>query len=60
MKDITAIWEPTTPAKSCQNHGIKYLGKRRCWLQLGIGGRDFHPTANFNTRQNGYDIVADG
>lgn len=30
-------------------------------LQLGIGGRGLNPnrTANFNTRQNGYDISAD-
>lgn len=30
-------------------------------LQLGIGGRGLSPnrTANFNTRQNGYDIAAD-
>lgn len=30
-------------------------------LQLGIGGRGLSPnrTANFNTRQNGYDISAD-
>ena len=30
-------------------------------LQLNIGGRGLNPsrTANFNTRQNGYDISAD-
>ncbi len=41
--------------------GIQIWESDGAGLQLGIGGRGLSPnrTANFNTRQNGYDISAD-
>jgi Fe(3+) dicitrate transport protein len=41
--------------------GLNIWESDQAGLQLGIGGRGLSPnrTANFNTRQNGYDISAD-
>jgi len=41
--------------------GLNIYESTNCGLQLAIGGRGLDPnrTANFNTRQNGYDISAD-
>lgn len=41
--------------------GLNIYESTNCGLQLSIGGRGLDPnrTANFNTRQNGYDISAD-
>lgn len=41
--------------------GLNIWESDQAGLQLGIGGRGLNPnrTANFNTRQNGYDISAD-
>lgn len=41
--------------------GINIWESDGAGIQLGIGGRGLSPnrTANFNTRQNGYDIAAD-
>jgi len=41
--------------------GLNIWESDRAGLQMGVGGRGLSPnrTANFNTRQNGYDISAD-
>lgn len=41
--------------------GVNIWESDQAGLQLGVGGRGLSPnrTANFNTRQNGYDISAD-
>jgi Fe(3+) dicitrate transport protein len=62
MKDITAN---TATNNSRQIYakvtGLNIWESDGAGIQLGIGGRGLSPnrTANFNTRQNGYDMSAD-
>jgi Fe(3+) dicitrate transport protein len=62
LKDINANLA-TNNARQVFNKvpGLNIWESDQAGLQLGIGGRGLSPnrTANFNTRQNGYDMSAD-
>ncbi len=62
LKDITANLATNNPRQVyAKVAGLNIWESDGVGLQLGIGGRGLSPnrTANFNTRQNGYDISAD-
>ena len=62
LKDITANLATNNPRQVyARITGLNIWESDGVGLQLGIGGRGLSPnrTANFNTRQNGYDISAD-
>ena len=62
LKDITANVSTNNPRQVfAKITGLNIWESDGAGLQLGIGGRGLSPnrTANFNTRQNGYDIAAD-
>ncbi|TAF64936.1 MAG: TonB-dependent receptor [Cytophagales bacterium] len=62
LKDISANLSTNNPRQLfARIAGLNIWESDRAGLQLGIGGRGLSPnrTANFNTRQNGYDISAD-
>ncbi len=62
LKDITANLSTNNPRQVyAKVTGLNIWESDAVGLQLGIGGRGLSPnrTANFNTRQNGYDISAD-
>ena len=62
LKDITANLSTNNPRQIyARITGLNIWESDGVGLQLGIGGRGLSPnrTANFNTRQNGYDISAD-
>lgn len=61
LKDITANLSTNNPRQVyAKITGLNIWESDAVGLQLGIGGRGLSPnrTANFNTRQNGYDISA--
>jgi Fe(3+) dicitrate transport protein len=62
LRDIT-INTATNNARQLYSKitGLNIWESDQAGIQLGIGGRGLSPnrTANFNTRQNGYDISAD-
>jgi Fe(3+) dicitrate transport protein len=62
LKDLTANMATNNPRQVyAKVAGLNIWESDGVGLQLGIGGRGLSPnrTANFNTRQNGYDISAD-
>ncbi len=62
MKDLTANLATNNARQVyAKIPGLNVWESDGAGLQLGIGGRGLSPnrTANFNTRQNGYDIAAD-
>ncbi|MFT7000348.1 MAG: Fe(3+) dicitrate transport protein [Spirosomataceae bacterium] len=62
LKDITANLATNNARQVfAKITGLNIWESDGAGLQLGIGGRGLSPnrTANFNTRQNGYDIAAD-
>lgn len=62
LTNITANTATNNPRQIyCKITGLNIWESDGAGLQLGIGGRGLSPnrTANFNTRQNGYDISAD-
>lgn len=62
LKDITANLATNNARQVfAKVTGLNIWESDGAGLQLGIGGRGLSPnrTANFNTRQNGYDIAAD-
>lgn len=62
LKDITANLATNNARQVfAKVPGLNIWENDGVGLQLGIGGRGLSPnrTANFNTRQNGYDIAAD-
>jgi Fe(3+) dicitrate transport protein len=62
LKDITANLATNNARQVfAKVAGLNIWESDGVGLQLGIGGRGLSPnrTANFNTRQNGYDISAD-
>jgi Fe(3+) dicitrate transport protein len=62
MKDLTANLATNNARQVyAKIAGLNVWESDGAGLQLGIGGRGLSPnrTANFNTRQNGYDIAAD-
>jgi Fe(3+) dicitrate transport protein len=62
LKDIAANLATNNPRQVyAKVVGLNIWESDGVGLQLGIGGRGLSPnrTANFNTRQNGYDISAD-
>jgi len=62
LKDITGNLSTNNPRQVYGKiTGLNIWESDGAGLQLGIGGRGLSPnrTANFNTRQNGYDISAD-
>ncbi|MDJ1505373.1 TonB-dependent receptor domain-containing protein [Xanthocytophaga agilis] len=62
MKDITANLATNNPRQIfARVPSLNIWEMDRAGLQLSIGARGLNPnrTANFNTRQNGYDIAAE-
>jgi len=62
LKDLTANLSTNNPRQVYSKvTGLNIWESDGAGLQLGIGGRGLSPnrTANFNVRQNGYDISAD-
>jgi Fe(3+) dicitrate transport protein len=62
FKDLTANLATNNPRQVyAKITGLNIWESDGAGLQLGIGGRGLSPnrTANFNVRQNGYDISAD-
>lgn len=62
LKDMTANLATNNPRQVyARITGLNIWESDQAGLQLGIGGRGLSPnrTANFNVRQNGYDISAD-
>ena len=62
LKDLTANLSTNNPRQVYGKvTGLNIWESDGAGLQLGIGGRGLSPnrTANFNVRQNGYDISAD-
>ncbi|MBL7774794.1 MAG: TonB-dependent receptor [Saprospiraceae bacterium] len=62
LRDLSANLAANNPRQIyARVAGLNIWESDGAGLQLGIGGRGLSPnrTANFNTRQNGYDISAD-
>jgi Fe(3+) dicitrate transport protein len=62
LKDITANLSTNNPRQVfAKVPSLNIFENDRAGLQLSIGARGLNPnrTANFNTRQNGYDIAAE-